>query len=361
MVDSIRIGKYEIKNFGEPVIIAEIGSNHNGNIKLAKKLIDKAKECGAHCVKFQSFDTNLYSKVCYTDSEKKKKVMEDSALNNLFKKVHKNLKKELEDNGVTKEQLKEIKQYCDKKDIMFCCTPLNYESVDFLADELDVKFIKIASMELNNPTFLEYAAKKNKPIALSTGMGTIEEVEAAIKTIKDAGNNQIVLFHCVSIYPPDDEIVNLNNMLMLREKFNLPTGFSDHTFGTSIPLAAVAMGACMIEKHFTLDKGMEGWDHSISANPKELKIIVQESKKIHTALGKRERVVCQKELDQRTLFRRSIIVTKDLPAGHILAREDLEFKRPGVGIEPNKINEIVGKELKNSLDQDDLLYWEDLK
>jgi len=361
IINSIKIGNKEIKNFGEPFVIAEIGSNHNGDIELAKQLIDQAIACGVDAVKFQAFDLSLFSKVCYEDDARQQATKDSSsALAHYLAGVHPNIKKEMQEYMTTKEMFIEIKKYCDEKEVFFTCTPLDTQAVDFLVDELGMEAIKVASCDLNNLELLDYMARKNKPIILSTGMGTLPEIVEAVETITKTGNNQLAILHCVSLYPPQDEIINLNNLDMLRDKFNYPIGFSDHSFGYSVPLAAIAKGACIIEKHFTLDKNMVGWDHKVSATPDEMKKIVEEGKKIYRSLGNYSRVVSEEEIKKRTLFRRSIVVNRDLPVGYVLTRADLDFKRPGIGIEPKYAKLMVGRTLKNNLQTDDLLKVEDL-
>ena len=222
-------------------------------------------------------------------------------------------------------------------------------------------FIKIASMDVNNYPFLEYIAKKKKPIVLSTGMANLEEITKAIETIKNTGNNQIILLHCISIYPLKAEDVHLNNLDLLREKFNLPVGFSDHSQGVFIPVAAAAKGACIIEKHFTLDKETEGWDHSMSIIPKELKLIVEGCNDAYKSLGKKQRIITQQDLDKQKHFRRSLTVNKPLKTGHILTKEDIDFKRPGISFEPDKLNFVVGKIIKRDMDYDEIIFPEDIE
>lgn len=358
----VKIGSQEIVNFGRPFIIAEIGSNHNGDIELGKKMIDVAVECGADCVKFQAFDIHLFSQVCYEDDPRKDETIgSHPVLKKHLTITHKDsLKQEMLQHVASKDMLRAFKEYCDLKKIIFFCTPLNKIITDFLVDELKMDFIKVASMDLNNLPFLEYLAKKRKPLVLSTGMSTLKEIAEAVETIVGAGNNQLVLLHCVSLYPPKDEDINLNNLDMLRATFNFPVGFSDHTFGTAIPLAAIAKGACMIEKHFTLNKELPGWDHKISASPEEMKIIVEDGKRIWKSFGSYQRIVTKEELDKKALFGRSIEVIKDLPKGYLLTNNDLDFRRPGTGIEPKYLPFITGRILKKDLKADDLIKLDDL-
>jgi len=335
-----------------PYIIAEIGSNHNGEMDLAKNIINSAKECGADCVKFQSFDNkSLISKEEYDRNQK---------YNDSPKKHFGSLKEMVDKYYLRREQHFELKNYCDKIGIDFASSPFSNEEVDLLV-ELDVPFVKVASMDINNLPFLEYIASKNKPVVLSTGMADLAEIETAVKTIENTGNNEIVILHCISIYPPKYEDINLKNILMLKEAFSYPVGFSDHSLGTSIPLASVALGSCLIEKHFTLDKDLPGWDHAISADPAELKELVQESKNIFTALGSKRRIVSHDEFEKRKKFRRSLLAAKNLSKGTILNAEFLLSKRPGTGIAPNEIKYVIGKKLKKDYEADELLKWEDLE
>ena len=190
-------------------------------------------------------------------------------------------------------------------------------------------------MDLNNYPFLEYVASKQRPIVLSTGLSDLDEVDLAIKTVESTGNKKIIILHCVSIYPPDDNQINLRNMETLKKIYDYPIGFSDHTIGISIPLAAVALGAKIIEKHFTLDRNMFGWDHKVSANPVELKSICIESKRVVNALGT-FRISSQENDERKNAFRRSIVLTKDKKAGDTIKLEDLDYKRPGEGIAQEK-------------------------
>ncbi|MBD3204700.1 polysaccharide biosynthesis protein [Candidatus Woesearchaeota archaeon] len=360
-MNGIKLKDKVIGNNYPPFIIGDIGSNHNGDINLAKIMIDKARDSGLDAVKFQTFDTGLFSSFCYEDHPRQNEILKlDPTLRKHFSETHTELKKEVKKYTFTQKQATEIKKYCKKKKIIYFTTPIYKESVDFNSDILNCELIKIASMDLNNYPFIEYIAKKNKIIILSTGMSTYNEVKKAIKTIKDTGNNKIILLHCISIYPPEDSIINLRNILKLQELFpEIPVGFSDHTFGYEIPLAAVALGACVVEKHFTLHKDLPGWDHRISADPDDMKKIVKGSKRIYEALGKKERIVHDIELEKRKIFRRSLVATKNLRKGHIITNQDLDFKRPGIGIPPEDYKKIIGKELKKDIEYDELFSWTD--
>ena len=256
-------------------MIAEIGSNHNGDMDLCRRIIDAAVAAGADAVKFQSWteDTLVSEEAYERNTEYTNKKKHFGTLREMVRAYQ-----------FTPEQHSEIQHYCQEQGITFCSSVFSEQEADLLAD-LDVPFYKIASMDVNNLPLLDYVGGKGRPVILSTGMATLGEVEQAVQTIEGAGNKQIVLLHCVSIYPPEMDQINLRNMETLRTAFGYPVGFSDHTLGTAIPLAAIAQGACVVEKHFTIDKDLPGWDHAISANPEELKTLVTEGKNVFRALG----------------------------------------------------------------------------
>jgi N-acetylneuraminate synthase len=215
-------------------------------------------------------------------------------------------------------------------------------------------------MDVVNLPLLAYAAKKQRPLLVSAGMATLGEIEQAVDTVRAEGNDKIVLLHCVSIYPPAMDAIHLRNMATLREAFQVPVGFSDHTLGTSIPLAAIALGAAVIEKHFTLDKDMAGWDHAISADPGELRVIAEEGLHVFQALGSPARQLTDAELEKRKQFRRSLVTRRSLPAGHVLVEEDLGAKRPGTGVAPDELRYVVGRRLADDVEEDHVIRWKDL-
>jgi N-acetylneuraminate synthase len=229
-----------------------------------------------------------------------------------------------------------------------------------LLNELNVEFFKIASMDINNYPFIKYLAQFNKPILLSTGMANLGEIEDAIKIIEKEGNYKIVILHCVSIYPPKNKDLNLKNILMLQNTFGYPVGFSDHSLGYVAPLASVSLGACVIEKHFTTDKDLPGWDHEISANPEEMKQIVEGSKMIYESLGNFKRTVSKAEEEKKKTFRRSIVLNKNLKSGDTIREEDISLKRPGTGFSPKEIKFVVGKKLKKDFESDFILTKNDI-
>lgn len=347
----MKLGEREVNDFGVPYVIAEIGANHNGDMDLARELIDSAKFCGCDAVKFQSWTPE--SLIANEEYEK------NQSYNDSPKKHFGSLKEMVEKYYLRPEQHFELKHYCDKKEIGFCSTPFSYAEADLL-ENMNVPFFKIASMDINNLNFIRYVARKQRPVILSTGMATISEIENAVRTIEAEGNSHMILLHCISIYPPEYIDINLNNIPMLREAFGYPVGFSDHTIGTSIPLASVALGSCLIEKHFTLDKNMPGWDHEISANPEEMRAIVEESRKINVSLGSFRRRVSEPEEQKKMKFRRSIVLTRDINAGDVIRLEDLTCKRPGNGIRPDEMDYVLGRKVNKNIKADDFLKWENL-
>ena len=344
--------KKDVFNYCKPYVIAEIGSNHNGDIELAKKLIRLAKEAGADCVKFQSWSKEtIFSNKVYQSNY----FLADDYRN----RSDYTLEAIVEAYSVSENELLELKNLADEIGIDCSSTPFSKKEVDFLVNEMKTPFIKVASMDLNNYPFLDYIAKKNLPIVISTGLSSLDEIERAIQTIESAGNNQICILHCISIYPPDDNQVNLRNIQTLQSLYPYPIGFSDHTIGTSIPLASVALGACLIEKHFTLDKNMEGWDHKVSADFNELKGICSQSARISDALGS-TRITAQENQEKKDAFRRSIVTTRSISIGEIIGIGDIDFKRPGEGLSPGEMKYVVGKAAKRDLEKDSIIYLEDI-
>ena len=339
------------KEFDRPYIIAEIGANHNGNMELARKMIDKAKECGADCVKFQSWSKDsIFSEKVYNDNyflRDDYRDRTDYTLKSIVDKYH-----------IGIEQHKMLKEYCDSVGIEFNSTPFSKAEVNLLVDELKVPFVKVASMDLNNIPFLEYIAKKSVPVVISTGLCELSDVADAVKTLKENGCPEVVLLHCVSIYPPEDTQVNLNNIDMLRQTFGCKVGYSDHTLGIVAPIMSIAKGVCIIEKHFTLDKDMVGWDHKISADPVELKQICAAAKVGYKMLGSYVKVVNESQ-ERREAFQRSIVAARTIKAGEIITEDDLDYKRPGSGISPKYYKFIIGKTAKRDIKYDEIIQLED--
>ncbi len=340
-----------IQEYGRPYVIAELGANHNGDMKLAFEMIDKAVECGADCAKFQSWNKHsIFSKRNYEDNY----FLRDDYRN----RTDYTLEEIVDKYAVSLDQQRELKEYCDKVGIEFNSTPFTKREVDFLVDELDVPFIKIASMDLDNIPFLKYVASKGKPVVLSNGLCPLSDVSDAVDTLRANGCKEVILLHCVSIYPPKDEEVNLNNIDMLRTTFNCKVGYSDHTMGVVAPIMSIAKGACIIEKHFTLDQNMVGWDHKISANPEELKAICAAAEQGYKMLGTTSKVVNENQ-ERREAFKRSIVAARPIAKGHVITEDDLDYKRPGIGISPKYYEFLLGKEAKRDITEDEIIRMED--
>ncbi|RTR32535.1 N-acetylneuraminate synthase family protein [Shewanella atlantica] len=345
--------KFTIANFSKPYIIAEIGSNHNGDMELAKRLIVQAKDAGVDCVKFQSWSKDtIFAKKKYEDNFF---IADDYRDRDDY-----TLEEIVDAYSISEEELLEMKSFADEVGIDCTSTPFSKKEADFLVDKLNTPFIKVASMDLNNLPFLTYLAKKGKPMVISTGLSELHEIDKAVKCIEATGNSQIVILHCVSTYPPVDADVNLNNIKTLMATYpEYGIGFSDHTIGVEIPLASVAMGACLLEKHFTLDKEMEGWDHKVSANQDEMIKIVTGSRRVVDALGC-FRITAPETDEKKAEFRRSIVITRDMKAGEVLTENDLDYKRPGIGLKPEMTEFIIGMAVNRDLSNDHILSKDDL-
>jgi sialic acid synthase SpsE len=332
----LRNGK-NIVNEGDPYIVAELNSSHNGKIGVAKEMIDAAKKCGCDAVKFQSWSAeSLYCRDYYEQNPISKRMVRGFSLK--------------------PEELLELSQYCSDVGIDFSSTPYSNEEVDFLVDRCQAPFVKVASMDINNLPYLRYIAKKDVPIVLSTGMATIEEIEDAVKAIEQEGNRNICILHCVSLYPVDVQSVNLNNMVMLRRKFpNYAVGYSDHTIGCEVACASIALGASLIEKHFTLNSEKIGWDNQMAAEPGDMEELVVKCRKVYRSLGLYERKLTSDEFDQQKKMRRSLVAAVDMCKGHKIEEKDLTAKRPGDGISLSEYEKIVGRVLVQDIKKDQLI------
>lgn len=327
-------------------ILAEAGVNHNGDINLAKQLIDAAHDAGVDAVKFQTWKTEL---LVTEDAEMAEYQKENTQqVESQFQML-----KRLE---LSYDDFSELKTYCDNKGITFLSTPDEEQSATFL-DQLQDQF-KIGSGELTNTPFLRHIASFKKPVILSTGMGYLSEVEHAIFTLEEAGltRDEITVLHATTDYPTAPEDVNLSAMVTIRNAFpGIRVGYSDHTLGIEVPVAAVAMGAVVIEKHFTLDKTMKGPDHSASLEPQELKAMVLAIRNIEAALGNGWKVPTKTEKENRNIVRKSIIAACDIAEGALLTPDMLEIKRPGSGISPTRWDEVVNCVAKKAYTKGDLI------
>lgn len=339
-----------INETGPVFIIAEAGVNHNGSIELAKKLIDAAAEARADAVKFQTFKSE--DLVSINAPKAKYQKLTTDAMDSQLEMIKK-LELSIQDH-------QELAAYAKKKKIMFLSTPFDEQSVDFLIG-LGVPLIKIGSGEITNHPFLRYISRKNITIILSTGMSTLEEVAEAVYVMKKAGCKDIILLHCTSNYPARPEDCNLLAMKTIADEFNLPVGYSDHTPGIVISIAAVALGACVIEKHFTLDKNLAGPDHKASLEPDELEEMVKSIRMVETALGLPVKAPVDAELEVRDVVRRSIVAKVDILKGTVITEDMLAFKRPGTGMPPKDANLIVGKTAKRIIYKEEMIKTEYLK
>lgn len=343
-----------------PYIVAEIGGNHNGDIELGKKMIKAAKECGADAVKFQ-----LYRR-CDLWTEDHLKELNDGVvqlenvsnwstkelgLNNIFDQVDKF--------AIQEQEHIEFFRYARELGIDYGTSAFTKKDVDFCIDQ-KVANLKIASCDVTNLDLIEYVISKDYPTQIALGMASLAEIETIVNLIPKKYKHNVTLLHCVSLYPPKDEFINLNFLRTLRQAFGMQVGYSDHTFGYSIPLAAVALGATVIEKHFTLDKNLPGWDHKVSANPEEMRIITAESKRIIDALGDGIKFISDDEIAKQRKFRRSITTAYALKAGQEITYSDILFKRPGTGIPADRYKDIIGRHVNHDIEANKTLFWEDL-
>ncbi|WP_297417047.1 N-acetylneuraminate synthase [Clostridium sp.] len=325
-------------------IIAEIGVNHNGNYEIAEKMVYEAKKCGADIVKFQTAKPELVmSKFAEKAEYQINNTNNNESQLEMCKKIH-----------LPFEDYIKLKDICDKIDIQFLSTPFDLESVDFLKN-MDIPLWKIPSGEITNLPYLIKIANTHKPIIMSTGMCEIREIEEAMKILKENGSGEITLLHCTTEYPAPIEDVNLKAMLTLKEKFNVNVGYSDHTKGIEVPIAAVAMGAMVIEKHFTLDKSMEGPDHKASLEPSELKEMINSIRNVELAMGNGEKKPAASEVKNIEIARKSIVAKVGIKKDDILTEENITVKRPGNGISPMKWFEVLGKKAIRDFEEDELI------
>ncbi|ABB43874.1 N-acetylneuraminate synthase [Sulfurimonas denitrificans DSM 1251] len=328
-------------------IIAEAGVNHNGDIKLAKKLIDVACIAGVDAVKFQTFKAiNLVSKNAQKAEYQKKNMSDgDDSQFNMLKKLELDI-----------DTHKELIAYCNSNKIMFLSTPFDHDSIELLND-LGLQIFKIPSGEITNLPYLRHIGKLNKKIILSTGMADMGEIEDALDVLVNAGTKKenITVLHANTMYPTPMEDVNLRAMITIGEAFDVAFGYSDHTLGIEVPIAAVAMGATCIEKHFTLDCTMDGPDHKASLEPDELKAMVKAIRNIELAMGSGIKKPSKSEMPNIQIARKSIVAKSGIKKGEILSEENLAIKRPANGINPMRWDEIVGTIASKDYEEDELI------
>jgi N,N'-diacetyllegionaminate synthase len=327
-------------------IIAEAGVNHNGSIEIAKKMIEVAKECGADAIKFQTFKAEkIVSKYAPKAEYQKQTTGETDSQLEMVKKLE-----------LSFGDFIALKEYCDKLNIMFLSTPFDFESIEFLND-LGLEIFKIPSGEITNLPYLEKIGKLGKKIILSTGMADLGEIEDALDILIFSGTKKenITVLHCNTEYPTPYEDVNLLAMLTIKEAFKVKVGYSDHTLGIEVPIAAVALGASVIEKHFTLDKNMEGPDHKASLEPYELKAMIDAIRNIEKSLGDGIKKPSKSELKNKDIARKSIVAKRKIKKGEIFTEDNITVKRPGNGISPMRWYEVLGKVASRDYEEDELI------
>lgn len=326
------------------LVIAEAGVNHNGSLENAKRLAFTAKNCGADIVKFQTAKLDsLVSRHAYMADYQKKNIGAEMSQRDMLKKLL-----------LTYDEFTELAAYCREINMCFLSTPFDLESIDFL-NHLGCSMWKIPSGEITNYPYLVKIAKTEKDIILSTGMSTLREVDDALAVLRKNGAGRITLLHCTTNYPTLMEDVNLKAMLTLKSKYGCAVGYSDHTKGIEVPIAAVALGAEVIEKHFTLDCHMEGPDHKASLEPDELEAMVRAIRNIEKAMGDGIKAPSEAEKANIAVARKSIIASVDIKAGDIFTEENITTKRPGTGISPMRWNEVLGTRAVRDFEKDELI------
>ncbi len=325
-------------------VIAEAGVNHNGDINLALKLIDAAVGAGVDCIKFQTFKAeNLVSSKAQKAEYQKKTTGSSESQLDMIKKL------ELSYNDFSL-----IHNYCKQKNIDFASTPFDMESIEYLKT-IDMPFWKISSGEITNLPYLVEIAKTKQPIIMSTGMCELWEIDEAMQVLKENGSSDIVLLHCNTEYPTPFEDVNLLAMNVLKERYDVKVGYSDHTVGIEIPIAAVALGATIIEKHFTLDKTMEGPDHKASLEPQELKAMVDAIRNVEICRGSGIKQPSKSEIKNMNIARKSIVASARIKKGEVFTEKNITVKRPGNGISPMKWNSVIGRVASKDFFEDELI------
>lgn len=326
------------------MIIAEAGVNHNGDLDMAKALIDAAADAGADYVKFQTFKAeNLLTSYAQKAPYQKELTESDESQFDMIKKLE-----------LSVELHKVLKEYCEMKSIKFMSSPFDIQSLELLID-LNVDFIKIPSGEIVNYPLLRAIGKSNKPVIMSTGMANLSDIESAITVLREFGTTELTILHCNTEYPTPFSDVNLNAMDAIGAAFKLPVGYSDHTIGIEVPIAAVAKGAIVIEKHFTIDKSLPGPDHKASLDPVELKQMVNAIRNIELCLGHGIKSPSSSESKNMTAARKSIVAKCEIRPGEQFTEDNLAVKRPGNGISPMQWNHIIGKESARSYQKDEMI------
>ena len=320
----------------KPFFVAEAGLNHNGDIEIAKKMIDQAISSGADAIKFQTYKSEEF-------------LTESSEYFDFFKNVE-----------LSFEQFKELSEYAKNKNFIFFSAPFDIPSANFLHG-IDVPCFKIASSDLTNMPLIKHVAAMQKPMIISTGIGTLQEIEDAVNWCMLEGNDQIAILHCVANYPTSPNEVNMNSMLQMKKLFDFPIGYSDNGESLLVDIVAATMGAQIIEKHFTLDKTMPGPDHAFSIEPSELKSLISQIEEIYKIKGTFSKTPQLSEVKNRNAIRKSLTAKHDLKEGQIITQNDILIKRPAGGIEPKYFPKILSKKLKTNIQKDSQIFWSDFE
>ena len=333
---------------GQPCfVIAEAGVNHNGDLALANRLVDIAAEAGADAVKFQTFRADaIASRTAPKARYQLDVTSRDESQLEMLRKLE-----------LTPEMHRAVSAHCRAKGILFLSTPFDEASADFL-DELGVVAFKMASGEITNLPFVAHVARKVKPMLVSTGMSNIAEVAEALRTIAENGNPPTLLFQCTSNYPAAPSDINLRAMQTMSHAFGVPVGYSDHTAGIEISLAAVALGACILEKHFTIDRNLPGPDHKASLEPAELGALVRGVRAVEAALGHGRKEPVANELSTRDIARKSLVATRDIARGSVIGENDVVRLRPGTGISASRAPTVLGRKLKSDIAAGTMFAWD---
>ena len=347
MVAAVEIGGHKVGPNHGCFIIAEAGVNHNGDVETALALIDAAAEAGADAVKFQTFVPELLVTPDAPKAEYQSRATE--AIESQYEMLTRL--------QLSSDAHRRLMGHCKEKGILFLSTPFDEASADLL-EKLDVAAFKVSSGEITNLPFLSYLARKNRPLIISTGMSDLTEVETAVNVVGMAGNDHFILLHCVSNYPANPADANLRAIATMEKAFDVPVGYSDHTPGTAVAIAAAALGACVIEKHMTLDRSLPGPDHQASLEPDEFKMMVTAIRIVDVALGHGRKEPAFSEADTAAVARKSLVAAHDIPVGTILTEEMIAIKRPGTGLPPSMLSNLVGRATRVDISADTLLRLE---
>lgn len=351
MYKNLKIIEIQGRKIGEGFpcfVIAEAGINHNGDIDMAMELVKMAKEVGADCIKFQTFSTEA--------CESRNSTIPGYFDGRITETDKLDWSKSLE---LSREEFKKLKTCCDELAIIFLSTACDIPSLELLV-EIGVDALKIGSSDTNNTCLLQAVGETGLPVILSTGMSSLEDVDHAFSALQSNGTTQIALLQCTSQYPVPFDQINLRAMNTLRDSFNVPVGFSDHSSGIHVSVASIALGANIIEKHFTLSSDLPGVDHAASIEPHEFREMVWQIREVEKALGNGTKKIMEAERENVTSMRKSLVAAENISDGTILAQEHITVKRPGTGLPPTRIHEVIGRKTKSDINKDEMIIFDDL-